>query len=474
MLLDGDFQQGVEGNLHPCVHPTRSANIVSQGALVLNGSTILHIHPGPYISGQTFTIAEGTTYLTGEMQSVSYQEAHTGETIPAGYFTVSYLHNPHFNLDVLQDVFLVGGIRVPHHNPNEVFNYLQQASYTENSDLYNVVINILDLPEQEMGAAFDQLHPAQFGAFDLLNMNMNSLITSILSRQMQCCADLPQSACAGCKMTLWAEPYGYFTSQVRIGEQLGFDATAVGFVSGINFCLPRQVRLGVAGGYGSNSLDWEDHRGHGTLKASYLALYTDWVDGIGSLQASVLGSWDNFEGSRHIHFPTVDRHATHSKGGYNFTTHLGGGADLAAGPVYLKPFGNLDYFYLNQNGFKEHGADALNLVVHSRGSHMLRSEVGLSATHRFKMGQKGCFVPTVWVSGINECYLEKKHYTSALVDQDGSFEVRTFNKPIYLVSPGIDLNFLINPSLSLSTRYSAEVNGQVVNQKLDGRAQWAF
>ena len=130
--------------------------------------------------------------------------------------------------------------------------------------------------------------------------------------------------------------------------------------------------------------------------------------------------------------------------------------------------------YLYQKGFTESGAQSLDLSVKGKHSDLLRSEVGLSFTSSFHMGKRGCFAPTIWLSGINECYLFKDHYRATFIDQTPSFAVRGFSHPIYLISPGLDLSFMFGCGLNLAARYSAELNGEITAQKLDARLEWFF
>ena len=140
----------------------------------------------------------------------------------------------------------------------------------------------------------------------------------------------------------------------------------------------------------------------------------------------------------------------------------------------MKPFATLDYTALYQKGFTESGADSLNLTVQGRHAHTLRSQVGLSAMRSFKMGHEGCFAPKVWISGINEATLIKHHYIANFEGEMPTYQVRTFNKPIYLVSPGCDLSFTWGYGLGFSLRYSAEVNHSIIAHKFDSRLEWFF
>jgi hypothetical protein len=112
--------------------------------------------------------------------------------------------------------------------------------------------------------------------------------------------------------------------------------------------------------------------------------------------------------------------------------------------------------------------------VDPRHSNRLRSEVGLSLTSSWKMGQAGCFAPKVWLSGINECYLVKQHSDARFTGQQPSFGVRTWNKPLYRLSPGMELSLLFSKGFNVSLRYSAELGEAAALQKLAGRLEWFF
>ncbi len=129
--------------------------------------------------------------------------------------------------------------------------------------------------------------------------------------------------------------------------------------------------------------------------------------------------------------------------------------------------------YLTQKGFREHGAEFLNLNVESRHTNMLRSEAGLSLTTSF-CACDGCFAPSVWLSAVNETYLGTKHYEAAFINQPGEFAVRTWNKAITLWSPGAEISFMGDEGLDIALRYSAELNGQTTTQKGAVRFEWRF
>ena len=60
------------------------------------------------------------------------------------------------------------------------------------------------------------------------------------------------------------------------------------------------------------------------------------------------------------------------------------------------------------------------------------------------------------------------------VTQAGDSGDKTSSGSLSWASPGVDLSFLINDSLGVSARYSAEFNGQIATQKVDGKVEWRF
>ncbi|MBS0604489.1 MAG: autotransporter domain-containing protein [Verrucomicrobia bacterium] len=466
LQVSGNYQQNAGAAFDTEIGGNgRRTFLAATGTASLDGTVNVVADPGAYAKGTQYTILSAAGGVTPSFSTVN---------LPS-FVKMSLVYEPDAVVLEVTDQSILVLSNVHHHNPKQVLNYLQEIIHIPNSDLINVVDAMGPLDNNELTKALDQLHPAIFGAFDLLNANTSSMVASIFDRHMGeiCCMHLKQNC--GCKnASLWVQPFGYFYDQDQIGEQVGFNAKSLGVLTGVNYCFSNGILIGAGGGYSSTEIHWDKHRGHGSVDTGYFGIYSDYSSEPLYLEASLIGSVDSFHASRFINYTTVHRHARHGKGGYDFTAHIGGGGDIKLSHYYLKPFATVDYLYLYQEGFHEHGAGDLNLAVKSRHSNMLRSELGLSLTRSFHLGKNGCWSPTIWLSGINEAYLRIRHYHSRFEKQPFGFEVRTFNKPIYLISPGIDLSCMLDSGFSFSLRYSAELNGQISNQKVDGRAEWFF
>ncbi len=484
------------GTLIDKIDPQGGTDFITvTGAATLGG--VLEVVPagGIYDVGTKYTILTAGTLNGGFASSFSAN--------PTVQFSVAYVGDS--VILTIETGGLIFGGPVNHHNPQQVAAYLVGLSYNLVTDLTNVAVVLSGLSDPT--SALDQLHPAIFGAFDLLNANTSSLVSSIFTHRLStnhpAHIDEPcdeeestdsfrsfvtrlfedpvptKNRTQECKqLNVWLEPFGYYMEQDRIGEQVGFYTDVEGVLMGADYTFCNGIVAGVGGGYNHNHIKWKHHRGHGDVNGGYFGVYSDWIKESFFVDLALVGGINSYNASRNIQFGTIDRVAKHSKVGYDFTVHLGGGTDFIVGcncPKYsIEPFVNLDYLFLQQRGFREHGADSLDLVVKTRNSNMLRSQLGLGFSRSFSIGDCGCFAPIVWVSCVNEAYLQTKHYDAALAGEGGHFAVRTFNKPITLFVPGIDLAFLFDGGLSLVLRYSAEVNHYIATQKGDLRLAYNF
>ncbi len=464
-LIAASYTQGSTALYEDEINPQGQSDLIQvTGAATLNGTLRIVADPGIYYQGTSYTILTAGGGVTGTFSSVQ-------DNTPLS-FTVQYLPNS----------VLIGstqnGLHFPlivqNHNPNKVKNNLLALVYNPGSDLENIIPAIVN--SGNVTDALDQMHPAVFGAFDLLNVNSNSLVTSIFRNHASEVAT--KHLVDGCPLfptSVWLEPFGYYTDQDQIGEQVGFRAHQLGILAGADYAFENNLLIGFGGGYGSSHIDWKKNRGNGDVESGYLGIYADYMEQNFSLNSALVGGINSYHATRNIRFSTLNRKAKHHSHSYDLTFHLGGNFNYEmARDVHAEPFANLDYFYLQSNGFTETGAQNLNLTVNSRNTHMLRSEGGVSFAKSYVINEKVFCAPSLSLSCVNELYLRTKHYKSTFAEQTLPFYVRTFNKPITLVSPGAAVNFSFVNGLSLTFRYSAELNNKVATQKADLRAEYNF
>ncbi len=466
ITVEGTYTQYATGGYQDEINAAGGTDqIIVTGVANLAGELNIIPAPGTYIKGTTYTILTAGEVI-GKFEPIVV-------TNPAGYLL-------NFGIDYLSDsvvlTYLNAGLiftaSVNHYNPQQVLSYLLAADLDSDPDLLSVGTVLTTLSDPT--AALDQLHPAIFGAFELLNANTSSLGSKIFNHRLSTNCPMNINPCCECnQLNAWLEPFGYCIEQDRVGEQVGFRADAIGILGGLDYTFQNGFLLGIGGGYDKEHIKWKHHRGRGNINSGHLGIYGNWIQAHYYVEAAAVGGINAYDASRFINFPTVDRTAKHDSKGYDFTGHLAGGYAFEHCDYEFGPFASVDYLYLRQNGFKEKGALSLDLDVHAKNSNMLRSEAGLSLSHS---GAFGCplFIPTIWVSCVNESYLNISHYKSSFVGQEGDFKVRSWNKSITMVSPGAELDLLLENNLSLGARYSAELNGQVATQKGDVHLEYSF
>jgi outer membrane autotransporter protein len=470
MNVTGSYVQNAAGVFAANLSGIQATGLLTAATATLNGTLNVSAAPGAYAAGKQYTILTAAGGVTPLFTTVNFPS----------FLNMAITYEPDAVLLTVISQSILPLATVKHYNPNQVLNYLQKIQHDIDSDLLQIVDSLSVLDTDQLTAALDQLHPAPFGAFDLLNSSTSSQIISLFSRHLgrSCCihptAEQPPSNCGCASTSFWIQPFGNVYNQDKIGEQFGFSSTTSGFAAGAGYRFPEKVQVGIGAGYSSSHLHWDHGHGKGTTETRYLGVYTDYTRDTFYIEASAFGGIDTFFASRHIDFTTVNTRARHHGGGYNFTAHLGLGGDIQLSKCYLNPFVSVDYFYLFQKKFTEHGAGELNLVVPGRRSKILRSKVGLSATESYPIGDNSCWSPTVWISGISEIYLSSPLYHARFVNESLHFKARTFHKPIYLIAPGIDISFLLKKRFGFSIRYEAELNSEIADQKMDARLEWFF
>jgi autotransporter-associated beta strand protein len=474
----GNFAQAADGMLLNEIDPFGHSSLLNiSGSSALDGTLNVLPHPGSYFADSyVYTLLTAPGGVAGEFARVHFLD-------PAGEaaFKLQYLSDR--VLLSFGDNHLFSGIvtRIKQHNPRQVKKYLEKQTYFSNgqlipsqADLYQVVVDLSELSKHQLVSALNQLHPAQFGAFSIVNNNVRSYLSSIFTRHPseECCRHLIE-ICPCPRSSIWVDPFIFVTDQDHAHQQRGFDAVSGGIAVGGDYSFDNNILVGIAGGGSYSGLDWSSHQGNAKITSGFLGLYADWMWSRFVVEAALIGGDNFYNVHRNIHFHKVHRKAKNKHHGYDLTAHLGGGVDFQISPFYIQPFFDLDYSFLHQQGYKERGAKSLNLHVNGKNEQMLRCEEGIYLTRSFET-RKGCFSYGYWLSWVTQLHVNNKNYTASLRGQKGTFTVWSYHHVSNRLSPGFDLNWNINDSFSLALRAGAEIGQDVVDYKGDLHFAWGF
>ncbi len=149
-----------------------------------------------------------------------------------------------------------------------------------------------------------------------------------------------------------------------------------GLVGGYDFALRDDLTLGILGAYAHAGLHQDQPESDHERATAIAGLYGRGEHGLFSLDALASVGLDNYETTRQLVVGPLIRQATADFDGKTYNTHL----ELSYRPQptpMLEPHVGLQWTNLNQDSYREHGADDLNLVVSQQSSDSLRSILGV-------------------------------------------------------------------------------------------------
>ncbi len=469
LSVTGNYVQGVGGHLDVNItgRTLSSDEIQAGGTASLSGTLEIFPDQGPYLKGTTYDIVAAGGGVSGTFNTVTFINSPTT-------FALHYLPNL-VQLEVLNST-IFEGVTIHGHNAKQVAQYLQGLTYSNNSDLTSAVLDIAFLSNPTLSNALDQLHPAPNGAFEMVNSFQNSFISSLFTQHpLECCTVYACNPCGSFRhCDFWATPYLFRTNQDNSEGVAGFHTKSHGFATGFDYGYRSGWTVGGGIAYTYTEFSWNRRRGHGHIQGGILSLYSGFCRSHFDVEISLLGEINGYDISRTINFPGVARTAKSYHRGEGWTAHLGSGYEWCLRYFGIRPFINLDYSYLHQRKYREHGAQSLNLKVDQKNTKTLRSEVGLDFTGIYTWQHRGWVQPTLHLSWVGELPLYKGHYRATLVDAGGHFTVRSFHKMRNRFSPGASVTFAPHDVLAITFHYAAEISGQFLGQRGDIRIERRF
>ncbi|MFA6119153.1 MAG: autotransporter domain-containing protein [Parachlamydiales bacterium] len=443
-------------------NPTSSDLLDVSGTVTIAPGASVELLPdfsmGAYDPFQRYTIIQTGAGVFGKFGNViSAFPAFIGELNYSNPNTVDLIVN------IVPFSSLVGS-----GNPGAVAEYFDSLpQQIEGSDLDNIIEDLQFLTISEMENAFDQLHPAIFKGLSLVQENN---LTNIRSLTAQRLAQLYNNCCwekyPNCqKISIWGSTFYDNYSQKDIHQLIGFNSNSGGVAIGFDDRISKNNYLGFTAGYSLSEIKWHLSRGNSDINSFYAGLYYSHFDEIYFFNTSVIGSFNNFSGSRNINFPNVSRVAKNNHKGKDFSFYFDGGFILKLTKRFnLLPFASLDYLYLKEDGFTETNANSLNLEIKKSNYFLLRTELGVNFNKCFLC--KKDLLADVKLSYVTETRMHGKHYFSNLVYQPNHFTVSGIKYNRNIFSPGFSISKIFSSNnIIASIKYDGEF-GRKYNNNL--------
>ena len=452
LTVVGNYEEG--GTLEIEINPSGASSLVAVGGnLILDpGSTLLlNPDPGNYSTSQQFTVITFAGTRTGTFSALA--------TTVSGRFSGTIIYDPNdvkIGITVIPfSQIVVGG------NSGVVAQYLDTLNPAPGSDLAAVfaALDALSNDPKALQNALNQLQPSQFGTAALAQQNNDILVRSTFTGRMwevypmECDVDWLEEHKGG----LWLDPVAKYVNQDAKQQNHGYHAATAGGVLGGDYRVAKNSYLGAAAAYTFSHIHMNESSGEERINSAYGALYGTWFNRRLFLDASFIGAYNHYDGTRNIDFPGIDRKAKNKHNGYQLSPSMGIGMLYNYNNFQFQPLLRADYVFTHQNKFTEHGANSIDLNVKKTNSHYIRTDLGIKIAKCYEF-ETFRVIPDIKLSWVWDKQIDHSHFRSAFVDTQGGMTTSGLHPIHNLFAPGIGMTIMSNEgSFSFSGNYDAEV-----------------
>ena len=236
-------------------------------------------------------------------------------------------------------------------------------------------------------------------------------------------------------------------------DQVGYDFTTTGIMAGADYRFTKSFIAGIMTGIQGSRANLNDAgskvKMNGYSIGTYGTYYNDkfYVDGL-------LGyTWNDYDNTRRIIFPGLDRTATSGPGSGQVTAYSGAGYNFRSAKWTMGPFMTMQYVNIVIDSYIEKGAGALNLALEKQRTDSLQSNVGFRASYALEK-RDNKIIPSVWISYGHEYTNNSKTLSASLAQGGPSFGVETAVPQKNFGTAGTSISALFGDNIMAYAGYS--------------------
>ncbi len=468
ITVTGSYTQSSGSVFNASFNPTGdTSSLIANSTIAIGSNTTLNINPefATYPPNSKYTLLSASSGLTGQFTYVN-------NTYPTLDLTLKYTNTAlliQINLIAFSDIVTKG-------NAGAIARCFDSMTTNPSSDLTNI-INILRFSnEEQLYQNFTEMQPSMLTALDLAKeenvIDVNSSIANRLNTLHFCpCADQG-------KLHVWE--IGGWTKDSQSAEkgEVGFKTKTRSFITGIDSTIWDHGYLGGVIGYALDTIEWDKHRGDGSINEFYGGIYGGFRSCHFYIQGASLGSFDHYKATRKITLIgeqnlLLERSASHYSPGWSASSYLETGFSIGK-KILFEPFARADYVFVQQKAFTESGADSLNLHVQKHNSNLLRAEAGAKMSFCWNF-EKITWIPYAHISWVLERRYQGSSLQANLMDSSCIFTVHGLNPNRHLFAPsGGILMKTFYDHLLISCDYSSEWGSKYHQYTWSGKIQLNF
>ena len=270
--------------------------------------------------------------------------------------------------------------------------------------------------------------------------------------------------------TWWAKAFGNRGEQDNFSNMTGYDTRAYGLMMAFDKLITDETRVGFGGGYANTKVDGNNSSGHTEIDSYQLTAYLDHTMGDAFIQGAVTAGLNKYDGQRSIIFSGINRSASASFDGQQYTAIATVGNHFSFGKQgVITPLASLQVSRIEVDSYNEKGAGDASLSVSSQDYDFVQSSLGFKAERVFQSGNNS-YSPEAhfkWLHDFNSTTMEQE---ATFAGGSTKFTTNGINQDRDMFNIGAGLTFLSckcdDKSWSLKALYDYKWNqsGYASNQ----------
>ena len=465
----------------------------SHGQLNVGGNTSLggglHVTNGggPYINGTTWDV------ITAGSVSGSFDNLQL--PTPTTLVSFSVDQGP-TGVDIVADVTpftaMASGA-----SETAVARYLDDILPGSTGSVSDLLAMMQSMPEDDFAAGFRSLNPTTFDTYQVTDRSMRHHLSGTHSRLAAIRSNLvgsngnthaafmsdretlylsagnvnaqfadPQIGGPGVERNIpvnaWTVSYVSDTNQGNTSSSLqGSDFTTAGFSMGVDNQISENFVAGISLGTALSTSKIDGGFGEGEVGSRFTSIYATYMPTVTSYVETVVSHSDNyFVNQRNIEIGSLERFTASGHSSEMFSAFVEAGRITNFDSLRSQVFGSVYYSSLDEGGFEEVGAGAINIIVDPRRYEMASLELGWRGFMDIKT-RNGTLLPQFNIAYLyNYGFGDKQMSVRFSGVPDMSFSPASADISGSGVRWGLGLNFIDNNGWTLGSQFGGEFSNR--------------
>lgn len=226
-------------------------------------------------------------------------------------------------------------------------------------------------------------------------------------------ADLYTCKDAEQKGKWWAKGFGRQGEQGDVANMNGYDTETYGLMIAHDKPLNNQTRVGFGFGYAESEIDGNHTSSNTDIDSYQITGYLHHAPGLWYVQAALTAGVNDYESTRHIVFPGVNRTATSDYTGQQYSGIVTVGRHYQVNETTITPLASLRASHIRVGSYTERGAGDVSLRVKSQDYDFVQSTLGVKAERIIRSGNS-TYAPEVHAKWLHD-------FNSTTMEQDARF-----------------------------------------------------